>query len=173
MKPPLSTLEQILLIVGDTPEARKDIEQDLRDIEWWKTQWGFHRLAQKRRHRDALTRIERCVTQIRIDAASLPQEVAPFFTVLSPALEIMRQMCALSLAEDTDQTPRRDSFNKELAALVALQLMRKHVKPVSTTKHGAFCQLAALLFGDPTADLQYQCRAALAKNRGNYPRDLR
>jgi hypothetical protein len=55
----------------------------------------------------------------------------------------------------------RSAYKRQLAAEEALWLLRKYGVDVVTTKGGAFCTLAALLYGKPRADLQHQCRAAL------------
>jgi hypothetical protein len=55
----------------------------------------------------------------------------------------------------------RSAYKKQIAAEEALWLMRKYGVDVATTKGGAFCTLAALLYGKPRADLQPQCRAAV------------
>ncbi len=64
--------------------------------------------------------------------------------------------------------PKPDAYEKRLAADAALHLLKTHDIGLTTTKTGAFCKLAALLYGDQNNDLQHHCRAALrqAQNPG-------
>jgi hypothetical protein len=57
--------------------------------------------------------------------------------------------------------PKPDAFEKRLAAGAAFHLIKMHDIGPTTTKTGAFCKLAAVLYGDKTADLQHHCREAL------------
>jgi hypothetical protein len=57
--------------------------------------------------------------------------------------------------------PKPDAYQKRLAAGAALHLIRMHDIDPTTTKAGTFCKLAAVLYGDKTADLQRHCRQAL------------
>jgi hypothetical protein len=57
--------------------------------------------------------------------------------------------------------PKPDAYEKRLAAEAALHLLKLHHMDPTATKTGAFCKLAAVLYGDKTADLQHHCRAAL------------
>lgn len=54
--------------------------------------------------------------------------------------------------------PKPDAFEKRLATEAALYLLKTHgIKP-TTTKTNKFCRLAAVLYGNKSADLQHQCR---------------
>lgn len=57
--------------------------------------------------------------------------------------------------------PKPNAYEKRLAADAALHLLKTHDIDPTTTKTGAFCKLAAVLYGDPSDHLQYHCRAAL------------
>jgi hypothetical protein len=60
--------------------------------------------------------------------------------------------------------PKPNSDEKHFAAEAALHLLKIHCIRPTTTKKGAFCKLAAVLYGDKTADLQYHCRAVLSRS---------
>ena len=62
--------------------------------------------------------------------------------------------------------PHPDAFEKRLAAEFALDLCERFRVPVTTTREGKFCLIAAALYGNPDADLQYHCRQALNKKPG-------
>ena len=73
-------------------------------------------------------------------------------------------------AEEAAKTPLRATGPtnpaKNIAAQKAAQLLEAARIPVSSTRGGKFCKLAAILFGDPEADLFYQCRKVIAdRNR--------
>jgi hypothetical protein len=59
--------------------------------------------------------------------------------------------------------PKPDAYEKRLAAEAALHLIKMHDIDPTTTKTGEFCKLAAVLYGDKTADLQHHCREALSQ----------
>ena len=59
--------------------------------------------------------------------------------------------------------PKPDAYEKRLAAEAALHLLKLHKIDPATTKTGAFCKLAAVLYGNKSDDLQYHCRTALGQ----------
>jgi hypothetical protein len=59
--------------------------------------------------------------------------------------------------------PKPNAYEKRLAAEAALHLLKMHDIDPTTTKTGAFCKLAAVLYGDKSDDLQHHCRAALSQ----------
>ncbi len=59
--------------------------------------------------------------------------------------------------------PKPNAEEKRLAAEAALGLLKMHDIDPTTTKTGVFCKLAAVLYGDKSADLQHHCRAALSR----------
>jgi hypothetical protein len=59
--------------------------------------------------------------------------------------------------------PKPDAYEKRLAAEAALGLLKAHDIDPTTTKTGAFCMLAAALYGDKSADLQRHCREAASR----------
>ena len=62
------------------------------------------------------------------------------------------------------RTPKPFAYEKLFAAEAALHLCDEFAVKVTKTKGGAFCTLAAILYGEPTADLQKQCSKVLAPN---------
>jgi hypothetical protein len=59
-------------------------------------------------------------------------------------------------------TPVRHAEEKRVAAEVALYLCDEFAITPTTTKDGAFCALAAVIWGDEKADLQKHCIQVLA-----------
>jgi hypothetical protein len=60
--------------------------------------------------------------------------------------------------------PKPNAYEKRLAAEAALHLLKMHDIDPTTTKTGAFCKLAAVLYGDKSVHLQHHCRAALSRS---------
>ena len=102
--------------------------------------------------------------------------VPPLFPVSAPQLGIdkevfdherlLRHLKLLSaICESWEKSklgkPKPNADEKRLAAEAALHLLKMHNIDPTTTKKGAFCKLAAVLYGDDKADLQHHCRAAL------------
>jgi hypothetical protein len=59
-------------------------------------------------------------------------------------------------------TPIRHAQEKRVAAEAALHLCDEFAIKVTTTKDGAFCALAAVMWGDEKADLQKHCIQVVA-----------
>jgi hypothetical protein len=59
--------------------------------------------------------------------------------------------------------PKPSAYEKRLAAEAALRLLKMHDIEPTTTRTGAFCKLASVLYGDKSDDLQHHCRAALSQ----------
>ena len=77
-------------------------------------------------------------------------------------LELLHAICE-SWEKSKLGEPKPDAYEKRLAAKAALHLLKMHDIDPTTTKTGAFCKLAAVLYGDKGADLQHHCRAALSR----------
>lgn len=74
----------------------------------------------------------------------------------------------LAVCDEIKTTPTREARSTDpkhlLAAREALSLLSGYApdrdKAIATTRGGRFCKLAAVLAGDPDADLHHVCRAA-------------
>jgi hypothetical protein len=75
-------------------------------------------------------------------------------------LELLRAICE-SWEKSKLGKPKPDAYEKRLAAEAAMHLIKMHDIDPTTTKAGAFCKLAAVLYGNKTADLQHHCRKTL------------
>jgi hypothetical protein len=75
-------------------------------------------------------------------------------------LELLHAICE-SWEKSKLGKPKPDAYEKRLAAGAALHLIKMHDITPTTTKAGAFCKLAAVMYGDKTADLQHHCREVL------------
>jgi hypothetical protein len=75
-------------------------------------------------------------------------------------LELLRAICERWEKSKLGK-PKPDAYEKWLAAEAALHLIKMHDIDPTTTKASAFYKLAAVLYGNKTADLQHHCRKAL------------
>ncbi len=79
-------------------------------------------------------------------------------------LELLRWICQ-NYEKSKLGKPKPNADEKRLAVRAGLYLIEKHgIKP-TTTKTGKLCKLAAVLYGDPRADLQHQCRELLNQRK--------
>ena len=62
---------------------------------------------------------------------------------------------------ETGKTIQLNARRKMIAANEAINLLEHFGKEISAKKRSKLCRLAAVLYGHPNVDLQYQCRIAL------------
>jgi hypothetical protein len=60
---------------------------------------------------------------------------------------------------------RADAAARRHAAKAAAQILKGYNQPLNVTRKGCFCSVAAILYGDPSADLFEACRAVKAADR--------
>ena len=103
-------------------------------------------------------------TRLGID----PEFVRPR-TFVTPHLRLLHGICRTWEKSKWGKS-QPSAQDKRLAAHGALLLCEKFGLPLTTTRKtgentraSVFCRLAATLYGDPDANLQPYCRAALAK----------
>jgi hypothetical protein len=88
------------------------------------------------------------------------------FPLSESELRQWREHCEAITRIKLPKPARRDGVEKQLAAAEAAFLLESHGLPLSVTRRGRFCRLAAVLFGDTRADLHHQCLdAKQARNR--------
>jgi hypothetical protein len=61
------------------------------------------------------------------------------------------------LADQPSGHPKRSATKQRLAATEAYHLLRYYDRSVNTTRGGKWCDLSAILYGDPLADLFHYC----------------
>jgi hypothetical protein len=168
-----------------TGACRGDIEYTLSVLDITQTNIEFRSKSSKR----AAEQFYVALRMVRSAAKKLPANLrfAMFADWLDEGdqfyngdLNFVRAITRLMEASDRyarepSSKSARSAYKKRLAAEEALWLSRKYGVDVVTSKEGAFCTLAALLYGKPQADLRRHCRAAL-RSRGTgikRVRDLR
>jgi hypothetical protein len=62
-----------------------------------------------------------------------------------------------------DHKPKPDAYEKRMAAEAGLRLCERFDVRPTTTKRSTFWRLAAVLYGDESADLQHHCREVLKR----------
>jgi hypothetical protein len=95
-------------------------------------------------------------------------------------LGINQMIYRLEAYEKVRQKPKPDAYAKRMAALSAMYLCERFGIALATTrattrntgektKASVFCRLAAVLYGDESADMQHHCREAVQKRRSAKP----
>jgi hypothetical protein len=74
---------------------------------------------------------------------------------------------AKAAGAETGKPIQLKARRKLIAAAQAIDLLEHFGKEISAQKGSPLCRLAAVLYGDPEADLQFNCRKALRKIRSN------
>jgi len=125
---------------------------------------------------------EACLATLRLRAAQSKQAmpaIKQFGTALRKAnrskgglpegvrlvLGLDRMIHHLAAYGKAHRKPKPDAIRKRLAADYALDLCERFGVKATTARTGKFCLVAAALFGDPNADLQYHCRKAISQKR--------
>jgi hypothetical protein len=84
---------------------------------------------------------------------ALPPDLRPLFADID--FKKHQDVCAELAAPGK---PKRDDYAKITAARQARLLLKKYGHPIKTTRGGTWERLAAILYGDKSADLFNQCR---------------
>jgi hypothetical protein len=74
-------------------------------------------------------------------------------------MEQLFARCKWAGSIELDEPKRHDGDAKHIAALEAALLFERYGIPLTTTRGGKFCRLAAALYGDEDADLFHHCCA--------------
>lgn len=124
--------------------------------DWWKTKpakMAASRLAVAARRLAAALR-----------DADLDDDLRPS-NISADELTQLARRCDALVATPSGKTPRMKTWRKGLAVYYAYGLMQDYADPPSAVedakKGSRFCRLAAILSGDPSADLHRGCRARL------------
>lgn len=181
------TLRRATAIIGNAPACRKDIEVAFYERQTKEQERGWRDLSQNKEARKKLRHFKNALMTLRAAFRELPDALRyPFLSSvpsflssvpfligslpegklsghgLSPSdCDVWIDICKKFEKQHHSEKPKRsDGFYKKLAAAQAIRLMRKYKLDVTTAKDSDFCRLAALLAGEPKADLRRYCRAA-------------
>jgi hypothetical protein len=113
----------------------------------------------------ALDRLARALR--RVEVALNDPHLEPFARNYFPILKIgrvhlhseigqLRAHCEAFAKKQLDP-PKRSAEVKRLAAAEAARLLERHGLPVTVSKNGTFCRLAASLYGDEHSNLFHSC----------------
>lgn len=155
-------LDQALTILGAQARSdariRRRITADMRFIRRlknWKAsgKYGVRTKTQK----EAAQKLEVALKRLQdaIENPDLPIDLRPQ-RFDKTDLDFLRNR-ALEVAY-SDMVPDASSPAKRFAAEAAAKLLSAQGLPVRATRRGPFCRLAAILYGDPSADLFHHCR---------------
>lgn len=110
----------------------------------------------------------------RVEAAHKSEHLEPIFKNMFPVKTVQKWRRHFEAAAATPSRKAAPSakIKKQAAARHALNLLDRYnlrdgrsVWATTTRNKSLFCRLAAVLYGDPTADLQHYCRAELRKRK--------
>jgi hypothetical protein len=150
--------------------CRYDVETALIEIKFIIGQLRANSYPRTKLAKLAARRLVRALRHVEtvLKDKNLDFSIKKFF----PRTELLKWAvrCKGLVETPSGKLKRTNAEAKRLAVREANSLMRDYGEPGAardTTKGSTFCRLAALLYGDPKADLHNQCRAALRKKRGS------
>jgi hypothetical protein len=157
-----------LLRLPQEPTDVDDVHEALALIDLDERHWAAGRVEYSKSTKVALRKALAALRRLKEAYAQLPDEY-----VRARALDIYSinwhqlRKHATAFEQDLNAKPK-DPFKyvvhrKWLAARVAFQLMHDQGLPTGAEREGKFCKLAAILYGDPKADLYNQCCTVLSK----------
>ena len=157
-----------LLRLPQDPAEVDDVLEALALIDLDERHWAAGRVVYRKSTKVALRKALAALRRLKEAYAQLPDEY-----VRARALDIYsinwHQLGKHATAFEHDLNAKpKDPFKyvvhrKWFAARVAFQLMHDHGLPTGAEREGKFCKLAAILYGDPKADLYNQCCTVLSK----------
>jgi hypothetical protein len=177
-------VQEAVKIIGGGRAQRADVEEILnhmsKQCEWWK--WERSRVSkdQKEFAKQYSAALRKVLTLTK-DAPDGFRAPPPPLGVTAPEFGIdrsevfdhehllrhLRLLTAISECWEKSELkkPIPSAEDKKLAAWAALYLCERHNMEPVTTKTGVFCRLAAVLYGDPDANLQHHCRVVVDERK--------
>ena len=154
-----------------SPQAPTDVDdvyEALALIDLDERHWAAGRVEYRKSTKVALRKALAALRRLKEAYAQLPDEY-----VRTRALDVYAidwdqlRKHATAFEQDLNTKPK-DPFKyvvhrKWFVARVTYQLMIDHGLPTGAEREGKFCKLAAILYGDPKADLYNQCCTVLSK----------
>jgi hypothetical protein len=157
-----------LLGLQQDPTDVDDVHEAFALIDLDERRWAAGRVEYRKSTKVALRKALAALRQLKEAYAQLLDEYvhARALDIYSINWHQLRKH-ATAFEQDLKAKPK-DPFKyvvhrKWFAARVALQLMHDRGLPTGPEREGKFCKLASILYGDPKADLYYQCCTVLRK----------
>jgi hypothetical protein len=162
-------------IIGPTVIQRGEIEAELFRYEEKLAAANRRRARNSHDAAIAVRRFAAALRRLKAASSQLPED----YQLLLSADDMIRRlefigeslgkkvMAVDGRIEIKAGTPLRAASAKEYAAKAALRICMLHKIEPTTTKSGKYCKLAAVVFGDRRADLQYHCRRELRSAKPN------
>jgi hypothetical protein len=157
-----------LLRLPQDPTDVDDVHEALALIDLDERHWAAGGVEYRKSTKVALRNALAALSRLKEAYAQLPDEY-----VRARALDInsinwhQLRKHATAFEQDLNAKPKYPSkyvvHRKWFAARVAFQLMHDLGLPTGAEREGKFCKLAAILYGDPKADLYNQCCTVLKK----------
>ena len=173
-------MDAAVKIIGKGIARRADIETTVEKMTKMCERWKRTRSRESKKQKQFAKQYSLALRKVIAMTRTSPTDfrALPSFHISAPHLGIdeerfdhghlLRHLKLLNaICESWEKSklgkPKPDAYEKRLAAEAALHLLKLHKTEPSTTKTGAFCKLAAVLYGDQSDDLQYHCRTALGQ----------
>jgi hypothetical protein len=156
-----AAVELIKPIKQERYECHCSVEDMFKEIGFALYLERFDATASTKSQKKAAKQLSSALRRIEIALPELFND--PDFPVRGfPKSELLKWRPILMKIGDSRsrKRPQMNALKKRLAVAGAHQLLQKYgSRRVTATKNGEFCILAALLYGDPKADLINQCKA--------------
>jgi hypothetical protein len=158
----------LLGLPQDPSDADDGIREALALIDLDERHWAAGRVEYRKATKGALRKVLSALGRLEEAYAGLPDDYvrARSLDINSIDWHQLRKHTTM-FEQDLHARPKAPfkyvAHRKWFAARVAYQLMRDYSLPIRAERDGKFCRLAAILYGDPKADLYTQCCTVLSK----------
>lgn len=156
IKPPRKRIDECKKLVRSAIAESSESSNTIATARW---------VSPSQDKRDAAERLH--VALSRLQSALKDPDLDRDLRLLSPdQLDDWLKQTIAAGAEKTGKTIQLKALRKMIAAEQAIDLLvhfNKDKEISAKDKRGPLCRLAAILYGDPEANLQYSCRVVLRK----------
>jgi hypothetical protein len=140
--------------------CRMDVEQTLTDLGHALWVADFYSFGVTKADKGKARQIARALRRVDDLVRDFEKRDFPLNRFPFDELTKWKKVFTKMAGTPSPKTTRQNALKKRLAVAEAYQLLKKYgSERVTATKSGKFRRLAALLYGDPKADLINQCRA--------------
>jgi hypothetical protein len=140
--------------------CRMDVEDALRDINFALFIENFYAFGRTKADKSRARQIAKALRRVNDLVRSFNKPNFPLMSFPFDELRKWKKVFAKMEETPSKEITRLNALKKRLAVAEAYELLQKYgSERVTAAKGGKFCRLAALLYGDPKADLINQCKA--------------
>lgn len=141
---------------------RRDVQLAINSVEEQKKAIASGRFgAMTKGQKKACAEVEAALRRLQIALRAVPR-VYEFPLDDNELTKLRNSYDQAARLKSVAQRYRSIDYGKRQAAKEAVRLLKKCEVPLTTTKSGLFCRLAAILYGKPDANLFHVCRTVKA-----------